>query len=59
MGSIDSTFDMLRSEIQGLRADNRQQFTDLRSDLSGIQRQLVQIGFSLVGVLFAAMVPVR
>ena len=63
MGSIDSTFDMLREEIQGLRADNREQFTALRADfsamrgdLSALQRQLVQIGFGLVGVLLSAMV---
>ena len=56
MGSIDSTFDMLRDEIQGLRADNREQFAALRADFSALQRQLVQIGFGLVGVLLSAMV---
>ncbi len=63
MDSIDSTFNMLRDEIQGLRADNREQFAALRTDfsamradLSALQRQLVQIGFGLVGVLLSAMV---
>lgn len=63
MDSIDSTFNMLRDEIQGLRADNREQFAALRADfsamradLSALQRQLVQIGFGLVGVLLSAMV---
>lgn len=56
MAAIDSTFDMLRREIQGLREDNREQFAALRTDFSALQRQLVQIGFGLVGVLVAAMV---
>ena len=56
MDSIDSTFDMLRDEIQGLRADNREQFAALRADFSALQRQLVQIGFGPVGVLLSAMV---
>lgn len=56
MHAIDSTFDMLRTEIQGLRDDNREQFAALRSDFSALQRQLTQIGFGLVGVLTAAMV---
>ena len=70
MDSIDSTFNMLREEIQGLRADNREQFAALRADssamrgdlatmrgdISALQRLLVQIGFGLVGVLLSAMV---
>ena len=56
MDAIDSTFDMLRHEIQGLREDNREQFAALRRDLSALQHHLVQIGFGLVGVLIAAMV---
>ena len=56
MNSIDSAFNMLRDEIQGLRADNREQFAALRADFSALQRQLVQIGFGLVGVLLSAMV---
>lgn len=63
MGAIDSTFDMLRDEIRGLREDNRQQFSalhadlrDLRADFSWLQGRLVQIGFGLVGGLIAAMV---
>jgi len=58
MEAIDSTFDMLRDEVQGLREDNRQQFAGLRTDFSALQRQLVQIGFGLVGVLIAAMLAV-
>lgn len=63
MGVIDSTFDMLRDEIRGLREDNRQQFSalhpdmrDLRGDFSSLQGRLVQIGFGLVGALIASMV---
>jgi hypothetical protein len=55
MEAIDSTFEMLREEMRGLREDNRQQFAALRADFSALQRQLVQIGFGLVGVLIAAM----
>jgi len=56
IGAIDSTFYMLRDEIQGLREDNRQQFAALRADFSSLQRQLAQVGFGMVGVLIAAMV---
>ncbi len=63
MNSIDSTFDMLRDELHGLREDNREQFGALRSDITGMrsdfaspQGRLVQVGFGLVGVLLAAMV---
>ena len=56
MEAIDSTFDMLREEVQGLQEDNRQQFAALRTDFSALQRPLAQIGFGLVGVLIAAMV---
>lgn len=56
MGAIDSTFEMLRDEIRGLRSDNREEFAALRADFSALQRQLAQIGFGLVGVLIGAMV---
>ena len=55
MEAIDSTFNMLRHEFQGLREDNREQFAALRRELSALQHHLVQIGFGLVGVLIAAM----
>ena len=47
---------MLRAEIRGLRADNREEFAALRATFSALQRQLAQIGFGLVGVLLGAMV---
>jgi hypothetical protein len=55
MGAIDSTFEMLRDELRGLRADNREGFAALRADITALQRHLVQIGFGLVGVLIGAM----
>lgn len=52
MSSIDRTFDLLHSDLSGLREEMR----GVRSDLSSFQDRLVQIGFGLVGVLIAAMV---
>ena len=63
MGGIDSTFEMLRDEMQGLREEMRglrtdvsSEIRDLRSDFNALQTTLVQIGFGLVGVLLAAMI---
>jgi len=52
MEGIDSTFEMMRDELHGLRTDMREEMRELRSDFSALQTTLVQIGFGLVGVLF-------
>ena len=61
MTGIDSTFEMLRDEMQGLRADNREQSTSLQQelrdlrgdvgDLRGEMRDLRGDFFSLQGRL--------
>ena len=56
MHRIDSTFEMLRDEVHGLRTEMRDEMRGLRADFSALQTSLVQIGFGLVGVLLAAMI---
>jgi len=41
----------MRDEMRELRGD----FSGLRSDFAALQRQLIQIGFGMVGVLLAAI----
>ena len=56
MDGIDSTFEMLRDEMHGMRTEMREEMQGLRSDFTALQATLVQIGFGLVGVLLAAMI---
>jgi hypothetical protein len=46
----------VREEIRGLRADVGEEFRAVRGDLSGLQRQLAQIGWAMVGTLTVALV---
>jgi len=52
MSSIDRTFNRIDDNLSGIREELR----GLHGDFSALQRTLVQIGFSLVGVLIAALV---
>ena len=45
----------MRTEMRELRQDLTSEMTGLRSDFNALQRQLIQVGFTLVGVLVAAM----
>ncbi len=40
MGAIDSTFDMLREELHGLREDNREQISGLRQEIGGLRQEV-------------------
>jgi len=62
MQAIDRTFELMRDELRGMRTEMRElrqdltsEMTGLRSDFNALQRQLIQVGFTLVGVLVAAM----
>jgi len=62
MQGIDHTFELMRDELSGMRTEMRElrqdltsEMTGLRSDFNALQRQLIQVGFTLVGVLVAAM----
>jgi len=56
--SLERNINLLREEIHGLREDSRQDFRELRSELSAGQRQIAQIGWGLVAALIAAIVAV-
>lgn len=66
MESIDRSFDRIgdelaafrmemREEMRGLREDLTSEMRGLRSDFATLQRQLIQIGFGMVGILLAAL----
>ena len=61
--TLDTNVRMLREEIAGLRTDMQEEFRNvrgdmraLRADLSAWQRQIAQIGWSLVVALIGAIV---
>ncbi len=70
MTSIDDNFALLRAELREFRSEMRSDINHLRSDVDHLrgdvgglrsefttmQGRLIQIGFSLVGVLIASMV---
>ena len=53
--TLDMSIKLLREEVHALREETRQDFRDLRADLSARQRQIAQIGWALAAALIGAI----
>ena len=54
--TLDMSIKLLREEVHTLREEMRQDFRDLRADLSACQRQIAQIGWALAAALIGAII---
>ena len=54
--TLDMSIKLLREEVHTLREETRQDFRDLRADLSAWQRQIAQIGWALAAALIGAII---
>jgi hypothetical protein len=54
--STSQQFDLLRDELRLLRTEIHDEFRAMRSDMASMQRQIAQIGWTLVVALIGAIV---
>lgn len=56
VAGMNRHFDLLHQEIREMRVESRGEFRAVRGELLATQRQMTQIGWTMVGTLAAALV---
>ena len=56
MAATDQRLDRIDAQLDALREEMRAGFAELRGEISALQHRMIQIGFSLTGVLLTAMI---